>query len=53
MAGAGSLTFGYWAGGTTGSNVNVIEKTSYSSNGNATDVGDCTVSVHERAGTHV
>jgi hypothetical protein len=53
MAGAGSLTFGYWAGGSTGSPSNVIEKSSYATDGNATDVGDCTVSVFSRAGTHV
>jgi hypothetical protein len=53
MAGAGSFTFGYWAGGSTGGSVNVIEKSSYATDGNATDVGDLTVSVMTRAGTHV
>ena len=53
MAGAGSLTFGYWAGGSTGSPSNVIEKSSYATDGNATDVGDCTVALFTRAGTHV
>ena len=53
MAGAGSFTFGYWAGGSTGSPSNVIEKSSYATDGNSTDVGDCTVSLFTRAGTHV
>ena len=53
MAGAGSLTFGYWAGGSTGGSQSRIEKSSYATDGNSTNVGDCTVSVHERAGTQV
>jgi hypothetical protein len=43
VAGQSSATYGYTSGGNTGSNSNIIDKFSFSSDGNASDVGDLTV----------
>ena len=43
-------TSGYTSGGNDGGNSNVIDKFSFSSDGDASDVGDITVSRHATAG---
>ena len=42
--------YGYASGGYTGANSDVIDKFSFSSDGNATDVGDLTVARYGAAG---
>ena len=50
-AGLSSDTYGYCAGGGT-PQVNTVDKWSFSSDGNASDVGDCLSVIYYIAGTH-
>ena len=50
FGGQSSTTHGYTSGGNTGSYSNVIEKFSFSSDGNATDVADLTQSKNYNTG---
>jgi len=50
VAGQSSSTYGYTSGGNTGAYSNVIDKFSFSSDENATDVGDLTVARYGPAG---
>ena len=47
--GSSSTTYGYTAGGT--GNINVIEKHSFTTDGNATDVGDLSEGFEHPSGT--
>ena len=48
--GASSVTHGYTSGGYTGANSNIIDKFSFSSDEDATDVGDLTVARNSNGG---
>ena len=52
MAGSSSTTYGYTHGGDGGGYRNIIDKFSFSTDGNATDVGDLTQSISYLSGSH-